>query len=381
MNRTLARRSDAIPKSTKSHVIAAAGILFLAVLAAGCPAASGRSQAASALVVPAGFKIEVFASGLSGPRFMAVAPNGDLLVAETGRGDVIALRAPSSAPIVVASGLELPHGLAFDGSTLFIAVWDGVEKMTYPGGSPVRVLGGIPENGDHNRRSLAVAADHSLYLGVGSSCNICDDAPPLASILHITDGAFKPYARGLRNASGLAFDSRGRLWAVVNQRDDIGPTQAVTDNLPPDELDAITAGADYGWPRCYPDPKVSRRDANPEYRGADCAKTTPAALNFQAHSAPLGLVFYDKTQFPSSYRGGAFVAFHGSWNRSVPTGAKVVFVRFADGRPTGVTDFATGWLKDGQYDGRPAGLAVDASGALYVSDDQGGTIYRITYGR
>lgn len=381
MNRPLAHGRDAIRRSMHGHVIAVAGVLYFALLAAGCQAASGRSQPAAGLVVPAGFKIEVFASGLSGPRFMTVAPNGDLIVAQTTRGDVIALRGPSSTPVVVATGLDLPHGLAFDGSTLFIAVWDGVEKLTYPGGAPARVLGGIPENGDHNRRSLAIAADHSLYLGVGSSCNICDDAPPLASVLHIVDGADKPYASGLRNASGLAFDPRGRLWAVVNQRDDIGPTQAVTDNLPPDELDLITSGADFGWPRCYPDPKTAKRDPNPEYPSADCKKTVPAAFDFQAHSAPLGLVFYGKTQFPAVYRGGAFVAFHGSWNRSVPTGAKVVFVHFTDGRPTGVSDFATGWLKDGQYDGRPAGLAVDARGALYVSDDQGGTIYRITYGR
>jgi len=380
MNRTLAHGRDAIRRSMHGHVTAVTGVLLVAAIAAGCQAASGGA-AASSIDVPAGFTVEEFARGLSGPRFMAVAPNGDVVVAQTTRGDVIALRGPSSTPVVVASGLDLPHGLAFDGSTLFIAVWDGVEKLTYPGGAPERVLGGIPENGDHNRRSLAIASDRSLYVGVGSSCNVCEDAPPLASILHVVGGSATPYAVGLRNASGLAFDDRGRLWAVVNQRDDIGPTQAVTDDLPPDELDLISAGADFGWPRCYPVPKIAKRDPNPEYPGADCSKTVPATLDFQAHSAPLGLVFYERTQFPPSYRGGAFVAFHGSWNRMNPTGAKVVFVRFADGRPTGYSDFATGWLKDGHYTGRPAGLAIDARGALYVSDDQGGMIYRITYRR
>jgi glucose/arabinose dehydrogenase len=256
-----------------------------------------------------------------------------------------------------------------------------VVKLTYPSGAVTRVIGGIPENRDHNLRSLAVARDHSLYLGIGSSCNVCDDAPPLATIAHIVGGTMRSYAVGLRNAGGLAFDQSGKLWAVVNQRDDIGPTQAVTDDLPPDELDLVEAGDDFGWPRCYPDPAGSKRDANPEYPDADCSGTKSAALNLSAHSAPLGIAFYDKKQFPASYRGGAFVAFHGSWNRSVPTGDKVVFVKFARGRPTGYTDFVTGWLVNGQYSGRPAGLAIDGHGALFISDDQGGTIYRVTHRR
>jgi glucose/arabinose dehydrogenase len=360
--------------------------LLLAAFAAGCTAASSAAKSApipraTDLTVPAGFRAEIFARNLSGPRFMAVAPDGDLLVAQTNRGDVVRLRGPDSTPVDVASGLDRPHGLAFDGSTLYIAVWDGVEKMTYPGGGLTRVVGGIPENGDHNNRSLAIAPDHSLFLGVGSSCNVCDDALPLASIVHIVIGAARPYAEGLRNASGIAFDSSGRLWAVVNQRDDIGPTQTITDNLPPDELDLVTEGADFGWPQCYPDPQKPKRDPNPEYPGADCARAKAAALDFQAHSAPLGFVFYDRKEFPAAYRGGAFVAFHGSWNRSAPTGAKVVFVKFADGRPAGSTDFVTGWLVNGHYTGRPVGLAIDANGALYISDDLGGTIYRITYGK
>lgn len=370
--------------ATIRHAVRALRYILPALFVSGlCNASSAATNAvlppATELTVPSGFKAEIFEQGLSGPRFMTVAPNGDLLVALTGRGDVVALHEPESAPTVVASGLDLPHGLAFDGSTLYIAVWDGVEKLVYPGGAVTRLVAGLPENGDHNRRSLAVAADHSLFVGVGSSCNVCDDALPLASIVHVAGGVARPYALGLRNASGLAFDSGGRLWAVVNQRDGIGPTQSVTDDLPPDELDLVTAAADFGWPRCYPDPKATKRDANPEYPDADCSGTKPAALDFQAHSAPLGIVFYNKKQFPEPYRGGAFVAFHGSWNRSAPTGDKVVFVKFAHDRPTGYSDFVTGWLANGEYNGRPAGLAVDGHGALYISDDQRGTIYRITY--
>jgi glucose/arabinose dehydrogenase len=355
------------------------------VLLAGCGGWSGIAYRARAavhdpqLTAPPGFTVDVFEGGLQGPRYMAVAPNGDLLVALTNASRVVAIHGANAVPVVVAKGLNLPHGLAFDGSTLYIATWDGVEKLTYPSGSPTTVVSGFPENGDHDHRALALGQDHSLYVSIGSSCNVCRDPPPLATIQHVRDESMSTFASGLRNASGLAFDSSGRLWATVNQRDNIGPTQAVTDDLPPDELDLIDKDGDYGWPACYPDPNDHKRDPNPESPDADCSRTVPASLNFQAHSAPLGIVFYYGTQFPKEYRGGAFVAFHGSWNRTIPTGDKIVYVTFANGEPTGYKDFLTGWLRDGRYLGRPAGVAVDGKGDLFVSDDQAGTIYRIRY--
>lgn len=341
-------------------------------------APAGGQSKASGLAVPAGFVVDIYARNLSGPRFMAVAPNGDLLVSLTGIGEVVALRGANASPMTVATGLNFPHGLAFDGSTLYIATWDGVEKLAYPGGEAQAVVSGFPENGDHNRRAIAVSPDHTLFVSIGSSCNVCDDQQPLATIQHVSGGSASTYATGLRNASGLAFDPSGRLWAVVNQRDNIGPTQQITDDLPPDELDQVSRG-DYGWPSCYPDPIKAKRDPNPEHPNADCSGTVAAALDFQAHSAPLGIVFSSASQFPAAYRGGAFVAFHGSWNRSVPIGDKVVYVAFAGGRPTGYKDFMTGWLRDGRYSGRPAGLAIDAAGDLFVSDDTAGLIYRIRY--
>jgi glucose/arabinose dehydrogenase len=362
-----------------AHAVAAT------VLLAGCGGSSGfDSQAGAAtqdpqLTAPPGFTVDVFERGLQGPRYMAVAPNGDLLVALTYMSHVVAIHGANSTPVVVAKGLNLPHGLAFDGSTLYIATWDGIEKLTYPGGSLSTVVSGFPENGDHDYRALALGQDHSLYVSIGSSCNVCTDQPPLATIQHVRGESMSAFASGLRNASGLAFDSSGRLWATVNQRDYIGPTQAVTDDLPPDELDLIEKGGDYGWPACYPDPNESKRDPNPESPNADCSRTIPASLNFQAHSAPLGIVFYYGTRFPKEYRGGAFVAFHGSWNRTIRTGDEIVYVTFANGKPIGYKDFLTGWLRDGRYLGRPAGLAVDSSGDLYVSDDQAGIIYRIRY--
>ncbi len=317
---------------------------------------------------------------------MAFAPSGDLVVAETDSGDVVVIPAgssPDASPSVFASGLALPHGIAFFGSNLYVATYSGVVRYSYPSNAATTLFSNMPQGSDHNRRSLAIAGDGSIFVSSGSDCNICDEGDVrFATVLHygVGDAVGTIYASGLRNASGLAFDAGGRLWAVVNQRDNIGPSQAITDNLPPDELDLLSSGANFGWPQCYPNPSAANRLPNPEYAGAHCSGQMPAALNFQAHSAPLGIVFYNAIQFPAGYRGSAFVAFHGSWNRSVRTGDKVVHVTFSGGMPASYSDFITGWLQSGSYIGRPVGLAVGPDGALYVSDDLLGSIYRVSYG-
>ena len=345
------------------------------------PASKGHAIAATGLTVPRGFRIELYARGLEGPRFMTVAPNGDLIISETDAGRVVAIPRAMASPVVVAEKLTLPHGLAMRGSTLFIATWTGISRLQYPGGRVWVEVAGLPHNDDHYRRGLVLGPDGNLYLSIGSSCNVCDDnAPPLATIQkELPGGALQRFAKGVRNVEGLDFDAQGRLWATYDQRDNIGPTQKVTDDLPPDELDLVRAGDDFGWPACYPDPKLPKRDPNPESPGADCSHYTPATMNVRAHTTPLALVFYKQKMFPPSYRGGAFMALHGSWDRTVPVGAKVVYVNFAGGRPVGYTNFATGWLVNGQYKGRPAGLAVGHDGSLFISDDAGGNIYRVTY--
>lgn len=362
-----------------------ATLLALIGLGASCAGSAAGGEIVPYLSAPSGFRVTYVSKHVPGARFMAFAPNGDLVVTETGAGNIVVIPAgssPDAVPASFVSGLALPHGVAFFGRKLYVAVWSGVMRYDYPSRTPTTLFSNMPEGGDHNSRSLAIAGDGSVFVSSGSSCNVCDESDPrFATVLHygVGDAVGTVYASGLRNASGLAFDARGRLWAVVNQRDSIGPTQAVTDNLPPDELDLLRFAGNFGWPQCYPDPAGADRLPNPEYPGANCSGRTPAALNFQAHSAPLGIAFYNANQFPARYRGNAFVAFHGSWNRRVPTGDKVVRVTFSGGVPTGYQDFVTGWLQGGHYQGRPVGVAVGPDGALYISDDKQGYIYRVSY--
>jgi glucose/arabinose dehydrogenase len=336
-----------------------------------------------ALSAPPGFRIEVSSTMVPGARFLAVAPNGDVIVSEISRGAVVAVRPgspPGAVPQVVARDLPKPNGLAFRGNDLYIATWSGVTVIPdYPRGigSPQVLFDDMPRNGDHNARALALARDGTIYISSGSDCNICRESDPrLATVLrYAADGTGgRIYASGLRNASGLALDSLGRLWAVVNQRDNLAPDHT---DLPPDELDLLQEGGDYGWPGCYP--IGATRRPNPEFPSAACSGALPTTLNFPAHSAPLQALFYDGAQFPDRYGGALFVAFHGSWNRDPPTGYKVVVVTFANGRPTGVQDFLSGWLTDGQrVRGRPVGLAMAADGSLYVSDDTG-YLFHVSY--
>ena len=331
------------------------------------------------LFLPAGFRIGSFAENLNGVRYLALGPGGAVYASLMGPGRIVRLvdvNADGTADSVtnVLTGLLLPFGIAFRADTMYFAEENAVKRLDPGATSPVTLVSGIPGSG-HVTRTIVFGPDTLMYLSVGSSCNVCDESDPrrAAVVRYNRDGSGEHlFARGLRNSVGLAFHpTTGDLWATDNDRDNLG------DDLPPERINILKDGKFYGWPRCYLPGK-----ANPEYAGADCAGVEPPAITFQAHSAPLGIAFYTRAGFPADYRGDAFVAYHGSWNRSAPTGAKVVRVRVQGGRPVAVEDFITGWqLSDGSRWGRPVGLLAMPDGSLLVSDDQGERIWRVTYGK
>ena len=324
------------------------------------------------LHLPVGFHIAIFAQ-IPGVRFGTGAPDGRLVVSQMREGRVLALDSDGHAT-PLASGLRLPHGVAYHNGVLYVAETARVVRAPRPG-EVLTVVPVLPSGGGHFTRTLGFGPDQWMYVSVGSSCNACiEQDPRRAAILRFNpDGSHgEIFATGLRNTVGFAWDpGTGALWAVVNGRDWLG------DDLPPDILVKVVRGGFYGWPYCYGnrilDPELGRPDR--------CRQMLLPALEMQAHSAPLGMTFSRGTSFPSRYQGGAFVAFHGSWNRSVPTGYKLVYVPFANGAPAGpAEDFATGWLQsDGTAWGRPVDPIVGSDGRVYLTDDLSGAIYRIWY--
>jgi glucose/arabinose dehydrogenase len=330
------------------------------------------------LHAPAGFQVTTFAR-VSGVRFMVVGPDGAVYVSQPDLGQVTRLvdlgHGVADSMSIVASGLVQPHGLAFHGGALYVAGNTGVVRIA--GGTKTMVNHYTGGGGHWTRTIVFGEPDSAMYVSIGSSCNLCveKDSDRAVVMRFDTDGSHgRVFARGLRNAVGLAVEpSSGAVWATVNERDNLEPNH---ENLPPDRLDILRDGGDYGWPYCYGD-----HVPNPEYHDpARCAGEIPPVLGFQAHSAPLGLTFLrDATAFPADYRGDILVAFHGSWNRHVPTGAKVVRVHVANGRPIGYEDFVTGWQRsNGSRWGRPVDVIVARDGSVLISDDFAGAIYRVT---
>ena len=360
--------------------------LTAALLAALLVAGGARAAPESRLTLPSGFRIEEFASGFGPTRFMTIDPTGTLLVSTPGRGRVVALPdrnrdGRADTVVTVAEGLELPHGLAFKDGQLYVAETGRVRRFRYDPATlkatdPTIVVPNLPPGGGHWTRTIAFGRDGRLYVSVGSSCNVCTEHDPRRAAItrYNADGSGEArFATGLRNAVGLAFHPEtGELWATVNERDWRG------DDLPPDYITEVKDGAFYGWPDCFAVGGRAVVDRGANGSAERCGRMTLPTIEIQGHSAPLGLAFYTGAEFTPAYRGSLFVAYHGSWNRSVPTGYKVVRVPFKGGRPSGpVEDFATGWLQGGSVQGRPVGLQMGADGALYLSTDD--TIYRISY--
>jgi len=361
--------------------------------------------------VPDGFKIELFAEGLNGPRNMRTAPNGDIFVAETRAGRIRVLRVKDGANKpetneIFARGLHGPFGIAFFPSGdnpqwIYVANTDSVVRFSYHAGDlkvsgPAAIIVARLPVGGHSTRDIAFTPDNArMLVSVGSASNVGEgmgkptgglDSQPLGAAWgYETDRAtvlsFDPdgknqkiYATGIRNCVGLAVQpGTNTPWCSTNERDELG------DDLVPDYVTRVKEGAFYGWPWFYignhEDPRYG--NARPDLKDQI---TVPDVL-LQAHSASLGLTFYQGNNFPSEYRGDAFAAEHGSWNRSKRTGYKVVRVRLKDGAPTGeYEDFVTGFVvNDSEVWGRPVGVAVTRDGALLISEDGNGTIWRVSH--
>lgn len=329
------------------------------------------------LYVPPGFSVNLFAEGRSGVRFLALGPEGAVYATLSRSGRIVRLvdanhDGVAESVATVLSGLNDPSGIAFRGDTLYFAEHGSLKRLD-PGATTPVLLTDLPAGPGHDTRTFAFGPDNLIYVAVGSSCNICDDSPPRAAVTRYNlDGSnAHTFATGLRNSVGLAFNpTTAELWANNNDRDNLG------NDVPPEDLNILKDGKWYGWPQCYLPGKP-----NPEYAGADCSGVEPPALTVQAHSAPLGLAFYTGTMFPTEYHGDAFMTYHGSWNRDAPTGAKVVRVRVQGGRPVSSEDFVSGWQRsNGARWGRPVAVLVAADGALLVSDDFAGRIWRVTFG-
>ena len=382
-------------------------------------------------VVPPGFQVQALVTGLCNPRRVYPLPNGDVLVVESqrvgsepvdrpkdpirdfvmsiahGGGGAKETAGNNAGPpqqvtlvrdangdgkpevkSVLVDHLVSPFGIVLVGNDLYIADTDGIlrfpftpgqTKITAPPQKVIELPGGLIDH--HWTKDLTASPDGTkLYAGVGSNSNAMERGPEAetnrAAIWEIDPktGAYRVFASGLRNPNGLIFyPGSNTLWTVVNERDELGP------NLVPDYMTSVKEGAFYGWPYSYygqhVDPRV--RPQRPDL----VARAIPPDYALSSHVAALGLTFYNGSSFPALFRGGAFVGEHGSWNRNELNGYRVVFIRFAGGKPVGKPmNFVAGFLDSkGNARGRPVGVAIDRTGALLIADDVGNTVWRVTY--
>lgn len=332
------------------------------------PSATAPLPPAPGITVPSGFSAQIWGSGLDQPTALALGPDGRLYAAERG-GQVVVVTRGSTAPEPFASGFPTPLGLAWLGQTMFISAQGQVDSVELSGGlatAPAEVITGLPF-GEHQQDGIAVGPDGRLYLGSGSTCDVCYESSPYsAAILSFAPNGsdLQVVASGLRNPYGLAFQpGTTRLYADVNGQDNLG---GPGDPEPADFVAQVRPGADYGWPRCWP-------DARTVSLAGQCAGVTPPAVYLPPHAAPTGLVFYTGRTFPARYRGNLFVTEYGSSFAYAPTGHDLERVVLgADGTApiSSVSVFASGFQ-------HPIAVLVDPSGALLVADFGTGIIYRI----
>tara|TARA_B110000503_G_scaffold50909_1_gene82350 strand:+ start:61188 stop:62711 length:1524 start_codon:yes stop_codon:yes gene_type:complete len=337
--------------------------------------------------VPDGFTLELYDANLPRARFLLFTPSGDLLVSRPHSGDILLLGRDADgdgkpdARATLIEGLERPLGMDISGGWLYIAESNRVSRIRFDSdtgtvvGALETVVEGLTDNGNHWSKTIRIGQDQKLYLAQGSTCNICEEEDSRrATLMRFQLDGSQPeiIATGLRNSVGFDWAPwNGALYATENGRDLLG------DGLPPCELNQIEAGNFYGWPYFYGD-NIADPDMGDDPFAKDRDPTAPAH-NFRAHNAPLGMTFLDANTLPRSYERAALVALHGSWNRSSPDGYKVVSLHWGtDGIEE--RDFLTGFNRDGTISGRPVDVAQGPDGAIYISDDYAGAIYRVRYG-
>lgn len=344
------------------------------------------------LRLPAGFRVEKFAEDLEKVRMIAVSEAGDVYVTLREQNQVVRLRDTNkdgrAEDRETVAELEKVHGITIHEGKMYLAtVKELYEAQMMPDGEisePKLIVDDLPDGGQHPNRTLAFGPDNKLYISIGSTCNACDETnEEHATLVQMNaDGSDrKVFANGLRNTMGFGWHPKtAELWGMDHGIDWLG------DDEQKEELNKVEEGANYGWPYIYEDGKYNPGDQPAEmtYEEYATQAISPALLYPEAHASALGMLFYTHNHYPEEYRNDAFIALHGSWNRSEPVGYKVVRLRYSeDGQPQQFEDFLTGFLVDGgkAHFGRPVGLAIHTDGSLLITDDSNGVVYRVSYDR
>ena len=365
----------------KSRIILSMALAIAVTLSCAPAGSQGRKGLPlNEIRLPPGFAIEIYADNVPNARQMALSPNGTLYVGSRSAGKVYAVK--DRKVHTIASGLNMPSGLAFRDGSLYVAAvsrvlrYDGIDGKLQNPPKPVVVSDDFPKERHHGWKFIAFGPDGLLYVPVGAPCNVCNEEkkrPIFATITRMKpDGSGREiFASGVRNTVGFDWHPETKeLWFTENGRDMMG------NDRPPDELNhAPRKGLHFGFPYCHgkdiPDDKLATRP---------CSQFTPPARELDPHVAAIGMRFYTGSMFPAEYRNRILFAEHGSWNRDEPIGYRVMMVRLEGNRAVSYEPFAQGWLrKNGKAWGRPADVLVMPDGALLVSDDEAGVIYRITY--
>lgn len=339
-----------------------------------------------------GFQIGIFAKNLGAARDLEFTPDGTLLVSVPSAGQVFALTdrngdGTADENKVILQGLLRPHGIAFFGGKLFVAEETRVSRYNWNEKTLTATLDKklfeIPAGGRHFTRTIAINSAGQMFVSIGSTCDVCFEEHPFLAAVIVSDfdgNSPKLFAKGLRNAVFITVNPQSdELWGTEMGRDFLG------DNLPPDEVNIIRKGADYGWPLCYGnkihDTNFDKNVYIQSIPQLPCSPTEAPVYEIPAHSAPLGLTFVNSPQFLADWQGDLLVSYHGSWNRSTPIGYKVVRLDVNGNTVAGEEDFITGFLGEasgpGGALGRPVDLIFDETGSLYISDDKAGVIYKV----